>query len=75
MCALYQPVYDDDCLQGAETPARDVQLQKKMTAPKAFPRVAMDLATTVERIQQVGVPLHIVCTRLSPLPPLLLKPF
>jgi phototropin len=23
-----------------------------MTAPKAFPRVAMDLATTVERIQQ-----------------------
>ena len=33
-----------------------MQLQKKMTAPKAFPRVAMDLATTVERIQQVGVP-------------------
>ena len=23
-----------------------------MTAPKAFPRVALDLATTVERIQQ-----------------------
>lgn len=25
---------------------------KKSKAPKAFPRVAMDLATTVERIQQ-----------------------
>lgn len=25
---------------------------KRMTAPKAFPRVALDLATTVERIQQ-----------------------
>ena len=25
---------------------------KRMTAPKTFPRVAMDLATTVERIQQ-----------------------
>lgn len=25
---------------------------KKIKAPKAFPRVAMDLATTVERIQQ-----------------------
>lgn len=41
------------CLQqGAEASARQVQLPKKMTAPKAFPRVAMDLATTVERIQQ-----------------------
>jgi PAS domain len=38
--------------QGAEASARQVQLPKKMTAPKAFPRVAMDLATTVERIQQ-----------------------
>ncbi|BDA47694.1 probable phototropin-2 [Coccomyxa sp. Obi] len=28
------------------------RLGKKMTAPKTFPRVAMDLATTVERIQQ-----------------------
>jgi PAS domain S-box-containing protein len=28
------------------------RLGKKMTAPKAFPRVALDLATTVERIQQ-----------------------
>lgn len=25
---------------------------KKMTAAKTFPRVAMDLATTVERVQQ-----------------------
>jgi hypothetical protein len=28
------------------------RIKKKMTAPKTFPRVAMDLATTVERIQQ-----------------------
>lgn len=39
-------------VQGAEPSARNVQQPKKMTAPKAFPRVAMDLATTVERIQQ-----------------------
>jgi PAS domain S-box-containing protein len=39
-------------VQGAEESARQVQQPKKMTAPKAFPRVAMDLATTVERIQQ-----------------------
>ena len=31
---------------------RAARLGKKMTAPKAFPRVALDLATTVERIQQ-----------------------
>ena len=30
------------------------RIKKKMTAPKTFPRVAMDLATTVERIQQVS---------------------
>ncbi|KAK9905733.1 hypothetical protein WJX75_005338 [Coccomyxa subellipsoidea] len=43
----------------AQSSANDPQLQKqgerlgkKMTAPKTFPRVAMDLATTVERIQQ-----------------------
>jgi len=35
--------------QDAELAAR---LGKKMTAPKSFPRVALDLATTVERIQQ-----------------------
>ena len=31
------------------------RIKKKMTAPKTFPRVAMDLATTVERIQQVSL--------------------
>lgn len=30
----------------------EMRLGKKMTAPKSFPRVALDLATTVERIQQ-----------------------
>ena len=29
-----------------------VTASKRMTAPKSFPRVALDLATTVERIQQ-----------------------
>ena len=37
--------------QAAEQQQRDV-INKRMTAPKAFPRVALDLATTVERIQQ-----------------------
>ena len=37
---------DDQLLQQGE------RIKKKMTAPKTFPRVAMDLATTVERIQQ-----------------------
>nr|AML78431.1 putative LOV domain-containing protein [Botryococcus terribilis] len=36
-------------IQDAELETR---LGKKMTAPKSFPRVALDLATTVERIQQ-----------------------
>lgn len=38
-------------LQEAEEKQRSV-IGKRMTAPKAFPRVALDLATTVERIQQ-----------------------
>ena len=38
-------------LQEAEEKQRNV-IGKRMTAPKAFPRVALDLATTVERIQQ-----------------------
>ena len=37
--------------QEAEEKQRSV-IGKRMTAPKAFPRVALDLATTVERIQQ-----------------------
>lgn len=37
---------DDQLMQQGE------RIKKKMTAPKTFPRVAMDLATTVERIQQ-----------------------
>ena len=37
--------------QEAEEKQRNV-INKRMTAPKAFPRVALDLATTVERIQQ-----------------------
>ena len=36
--------------QGAETPGSSVT--KKMAAAKTFPRVALDLATTVERVQQ-----------------------
>ncbi|KAL3133891.1 hypothetical protein ABBQ32_008349 [Trebouxia sp. C0010 RCD-2024] len=38
-------------VQEAEEKQRTV-IGKRMTAPKAFPRVALDLATTVERIQQ-----------------------
>lgn len=38
-------------VQEAEEKQRSV-IGKRMTAPKAFPRVALDLATTVERIQQ-----------------------
>ena len=38
-------------MQEAEEKQRSV-IGKRMTAPKAFPRVALDLATTVERIQQ-----------------------
>lgn len=38
-------------VQEAEEKQRNV-INKRMTAPKAFPRVALDLATTVERIQQ-----------------------
>ncbi len=38
-------------MQEAEEKQRNV-IGKRMTAPKAFPRVALDLATTVERIQQ-----------------------
>eukprot|EP00891_Asterochloris_glomerata_P009772 jgi/Astpho2/9772/Aster-03748 len=41
-----QNVVDDEQAKQA------ARLGKKMTAPKAFPRVALDLATTVERIQQ-----------------------
>ena len=44
----YRP---DPDLQEAEEKQRSV-IGKRMTAPKAFPRVALDLATTVERIQQ-----------------------
>ena len=43
---LLQNVVDDEQAKQA------ARLGKKMTAPKAFPRVALDLATTVERIQQ-----------------------
>ena len=42
-----------DCTgQDAEREAAAQRNAKRMTAPKSFPRVAMDLATTVERIQQ-----------------------
>ncbi|KAK9814220.1 hypothetical protein WJX72_002492 [[Myrmecia] bisecta] len=37
-------------VQDAET--QQSRVGKKMSAPKTFPRVALDLATTVERIQQ-----------------------
>nr|AML79622.1 putative LOV domain-containing protein [Leptosira obovata] len=43
-------------VEEVNTTVQDAELQarvgKKMSAPKAFPRVALDLATTVERIQQ-----------------------
>ena len=39
-------------LQEAEQEAPGSKNSKKMTAAKTFPRVAMDLATTVERVQQ-----------------------
>ena len=45
-----RPHFETD-LQEAEEKQRSV-IGKRMTAPKAFPRVALDLATTVERIQQ-----------------------
>lgn len=35
-----------------ELTAQEARIKKKMTNPKSFPRVALDLATTVERIQQ-----------------------
>lgn len=38
--------------QDVERQAAAARNAKRMTAPKSFPRVAMDLATTVERIQQ-----------------------
>ncbi len=40
------------CAQDVERQAAISRNAKRMTAPKTFPRVAMDLATTVERIQQ-----------------------
>ncbi|KAK9844935.1 hypothetical protein WJX74_008864 [Apatococcus lobatus] len=39
-------------VEDAERQAAAQRNAKRMTAPKSFPRVAMDLATTVERIQQ-----------------------
>ena len=39
-------------VQDVERQAAVARNAKRMTAPKTFPRVAMDLATTVERIQQ-----------------------
>ena len=38
--------------QAVEAQQQKARLAKKGLAPKAFPRVALDLATTVERIQQ-----------------------
>ncbi|KAK9802821.1 hypothetical protein WJX73_002029 [Symbiochloris irregularis] len=38
--------------QDQELSEQENRIKKKMTAPKSFPRVALDLATTVERIQQ-----------------------
>lgn len=40
------------CLGILQDVELEMRLGKKMTAPKSFPRVALDLATTVERIQQ-----------------------
>ena len=39
-------------LQVVEAQQQKARLAKKGQQPKAFPRVALDLATTVERIQQ-----------------------
>lgn len=51
-CPLTQrALHTIDAVQAAEQQQRNV-IGKRMTAPKAFPRVALDLATTVERIQQ-----------------------
>ncbi|KAK9865513.1 hypothetical protein WJX84_001549 [Apatococcus fuscideae] len=41
-----------EAVEDVERQAAVARNAKRMTAPKTFPRVAMDLATTVERIQQ-----------------------